>query len=87
MKLTSDVVKKISSIKGEPKWMLDFRLTSLDAFNKSSNPNFGPKLDINYDSINYYKESKKISKDIEEEIFSNIKLLEEQIINCASHIR
>ena len=29
--------------------------------------------------INYYKESKKISKDIEEEIFSNIKLLEEQI--------
>ena len=56
MKLTSDVVKKISSIKGEPKWMLDFRLTSLDAFNKSSNPNFGPKLDIDYDSINYYKE-------------------------------
>ena len=40
MKLTSDVVKKISSIKDEPKWMLDFRLTSLDAFNKSSNPNF-----------------------------------------------
>lgn len=56
MKLTSNVVKKISSIKGEPKWMLDFRLTSLDAFNKSSNPNFGPKLDIDYDSINYYKE-------------------------------
>ena len=56
MKLTSDVVKKISSIKGEPKWMLDFRLTSLDAFNKSSNPDFGPKLDIDYDSINYYKE-------------------------------
>ena len=56
MKLTSDVVKKISSIKGEPKWMLDFRLTSLDAFNKSSNPNFGPKLDIDYDSINYYKQ-------------------------------
>ena len=56
MKLTSDVVKKISSIKGEPKWMLDFRLKSLEAFNKSSNPNFGPKLDIDYDSINYYKE-------------------------------
>ena len=56
MKLTNDVIKKISSIKGEPKWMLDFRLTSLDAFNKSSNPNFGPKLDIDYDSITYYKE-------------------------------
>ena len=32
MKLTKEVVKKISSIKNEPKWMLDFRLKSLDAF-------------------------------------------------------
>ena len=56
MKLTSEVIKKISKIKNEPKWMLDFRLTALDAFNKSSNPTFGPKLDIDYDSINYYKE-------------------------------
>ena len=56
MKLTSEVIKKISKIKNEPKWMLDFRLTALDAFNKNSNPTFGPKLDIDYDSINYYKE-------------------------------
>ena len=46
MKLTKEVVKEISNIKKEPKWMLDFRLTSLDAFSKSSNPSFGPKLDI-----------------------------------------
>ena len=56
MKLTKEVVKKISNIKNEPKWMLDFRLKSLEAFLKSSNPSFGPKLDIDYDSINYYKE-------------------------------
>ena len=56
MKLTKEVVKKISSIKNEPKWMLDFRLNSLDAFLKSGNPTFGPKLDIDYDSITYYKE-------------------------------
>ena len=56
MKLTKDVVKKISSIKNEPNWMLEFRLDALDAFYKSSNPSFGPKLDIDYDSINYYKE-------------------------------
>lgn len=56
MKLTKDVVKKISEIKKEPKWMLDFRLKSLETFQKSSNPSFGPKLDIDYDSINYYKE-------------------------------
>ena len=56
MKLTKEIVKKISNIKNEPKWMLDFRLKSLEAFLKSSNPSFGPKLDIDYDSINYYKE-------------------------------
>ena len=56
MKLTADVVRKISSIKNEPSWMLDFRLNALDAFDKSNNPSFGPRLDIDYDSINYYKE-------------------------------
>lgn len=56
MKLTEDVVKKISKIKGEPQWMQEFRLRSLDAFKKSSNPHFGPKIDIDYDTINYYKE-------------------------------
>ena len=56
MKLTKEVVQKISSIKKEPEWMLDFRLKSLEAFDKSSNPSFGPKLDIDYDTINYYKE-------------------------------
>ena len=56
MKLTTEVVNKISSIKNEPDWMLDFRLKALEAFNKSNNPSFGPKLDIDYDSITYYKE-------------------------------
>ena len=56
MKLTSDVIKRISSIKCEPEWMLDFRLKAFDAFTKSDNPSFGPKIDIDYDSINYYKE-------------------------------
>ena len=56
MKLTKEVVKRISETKKEPKWMLDFRYNALDAFNKSNNPSFGPRLDIDYDSINYYKE-------------------------------
>lgn len=56
MKLTVDVVKRISSIKKEPKWMLDFRLNALEAFEKSSNPSFGPKIEVDYDNINYYKE-------------------------------
>lgn len=57
MKLTSNVIKKISSIKKEPEWMLEFRLKSFEYFEKADNPNFGPELNIDYDSINYYKES------------------------------
>ena len=29
-----DVVREISRVKGEPEWMLDFRLKSLEQFNK-----------------------------------------------------
>lgn len=56
MKLTSDVIKKISNIKKEPEFILNFRLKCLEAFNRLQNPNFGPKLDIDYDQITYYKE-------------------------------
>ncbi len=55
MKLTEEVVREISKIKKEPDWMLDFRLKAFEFFNKAKEPNFGPKLDIDYDSINYYK--------------------------------
>ena len=55
MKLTRDDIKNISSIKEEPKWMLDFRLQSFEYFTKAKNPNFGPEINIDYDSINYYK--------------------------------
>ena len=55
MKLTSNAVREISNVKKEPKWMLDFKLKAIDAFEKSSNPSFGPSLDIDYDSIHYYK--------------------------------
>ena len=55
MKLTESDIKNISSIKEEPSWMLDFRLKSFEYFEKSEEPKFGPKLQIDYDSINYYK--------------------------------
>ena len=55
MKLTKDVINEISSIKKEPKWMREFRLNSFDAFSKFEQPNFGPKINIDFDSITYYK--------------------------------
>ena len=51
MKLTSDVVKKISSIKNEDEWVLDFRLKSLDAFNNFEMPKFGPDINIDFDKM------------------------------------
>ncbi len=55
MKLTRDVIREISSIKKEPAWMLDFRLNSFEYFCNSEQPNFGPKININFDDITYYK--------------------------------
>ena len=63
MKLTVDDIKNISSIKNEPEWMLDFRLNSYNYFIDCVEPNFGPKLSIDYDSINYYKRNDDILTD------------------------
>lgn len=57
MKLTNDLIKEMSSIKKEPEWMLSFREKALYTFNQLSDPDFGPKLNIDYDNINYYKKS------------------------------
>ena len=43
--LSREIVEKISSIKKEPKWMLEFRLKSLETFKESHLPNWGPSLD------------------------------------------
>lgn len=40
--------------------MLKFRLKALDKFNELDNPTFGPKLNIDFDKITYYKEKGKI---------------------------
>ena len=55
MKLTINDIKNISSIKEEPSWMLESRLVAYDFFKDAKDPNFGPQLNIDYDSINYYK--------------------------------
>ena len=55
MKLTREIVKEISSIKNEDEWMLNFRLNSLDKFNELELPDFGPRINFDFDSITYYK--------------------------------
>lgn len=58
-KLNEDLVKTISKLKNEPEWMLEFRLNSLRAFFTLEIPEFGPKLDINFETFNYYKKAGK----------------------------
>ena len=53
--LNEDTIRKISSMKNEPNWMLEFRLNSLKKFKELDMPRFGPKLNIDFSSINYYK--------------------------------
>jgi Fe-S cluster assembly protein SufB len=63
--LTSKTVKKISSIKKEPKWMLERRLEALDIFHSKPMPEWGGNMDgIDFDNIVYYvRPSEKQEKD------------------------
>ncbi len=61
--LTKSKVIEISKSKGEPKWMLDFRINSFKKFEELSNPSFGPELKVNFDDITYYKKVGKSESD------------------------
>jgi Fe-S cluster assembly protein SufB len=53
--LDEEVVRQISQMKGEPQWMLDFRLKALDHFVKRPMPMWGGDLSrLNLDEIYYY---------------------------------
>ena len=70
--LNDELVRKISDIKNEPKWMTDFRLEALKSFFELDNPSFGPVVDIDFSKINYYKGQDAV-KDNWDEVDSNIK--------------
>lgn len=50
-----EIVEQISAMKGEPRWMLEFRLKALDHFLKRPTPTWGGDLaKLNLDDIYYY---------------------------------
>ena len=63
MKLNKEFITKVSKLKNEPKWMLEFRLKSFEKFLELDNPNFGPHIDIDFDNINYYKKELDLTDD------------------------
>ncbi|HYM80443.1 MAG TPA: Fe-S cluster assembly protein SufB [Candidatus Limnocylindria bacterium] len=53
--LDPEIVAQISDMKGEPKWMRDYRLKALEIFEKKPMPTWGGKLsDIDFQNIFYY---------------------------------
>lgn len=53
--LSKRVVEQISYQKGEPQWMLDFRLRALEIAEKKGRPKWGPDLtDLDFDEIYFY---------------------------------
>jgi Fe-S cluster assembly protein SufB len=53
--LNEENIRKISSIKEEDSWILDFRLNSYKSFLEQEMPKFGPKYDLDFDKVIYYK--------------------------------
>src|SRR3954449_8055274 len=53
--LSKDIVQEMSWMKGEPDWMRDYRLKSLDHFERRPMPNWGGDMsEIYFDEIFYY---------------------------------
>ena len=53
--INPEIVAAISKMKGEPKWMTDYRLKALDIFLKKPMPTWGADLSsIDFDDIYYY---------------------------------
>ena len=56
--LTRDTVITISKIKGEPDWVLEYRLKAFEAFEKMPVQSWGPDLsDLNFDDYTYFIKS------------------------------
>lgn len=61
-KLSEKLVCEISNMRGEPNWLLDWRIAALRAWQKMHEPHWA-EIDyapINYDELNYYNEPKPI---------------------------
>ena len=53
--LSKDVIQTISARKGEPAWMLEYRLAAYEVFLKKPMPSWGADLSaINFDDIHFY---------------------------------
>ena len=72
--LTEDTIREISRLKGEPEWMLEFRLKALKSFYAMPLPKFGPDLSfLDYDSYTYFTRASNKEAQNWEEVPETIK--------------
>jgi len=57
--LNEQFIIDLSHKKNEPSWMTEFRLKSYQKFKELDNPSFGPKIDIDFNNLEYYKSTEE----------------------------
>ena len=72
--LNEEVIKTISNLKNEPKWMLDFRLKSYEKFLELKNPKWGPDLSfIDFNDFTYFLRASDRAENTWDEVPEEIK--------------
>ena len=72
--LSEQIVREISAIKSEPRWMLDIRLKALEVFYKKPLPKWGSDLSsIDFDQFTYYIKSSEKNSDSWSDVPEDIK--------------
>ena len=72
--LTEEIVREISTEKGEPAWMLERRLKGLELFYEIDNPVWGPDIsEVNIDDIITYIKPKSDMKGAWDDLPEDIK--------------
>ena len=72
--LSEDVVREISALKDEPRWMLDMRLKAFRHFERRPMPTWGGELgDIDFDNIFYFVRSTEKQANTWEDLPEDIK--------------
>ena len=72
--LTADIVEQISKEKDDPEWMREFRLKSLEVYNRLQVPEWGPDIsELNIDNIATYVTKKSGMKESWEDVPDEIK--------------
>ena len=76
--INKENILKISEIKNEEDWITDFRIKGYNSFINQSMPSFGPKIDLDFNKIIYYK-SNESDKKIESDWNNVLKPVKEEL--------